>query len=213
MTATAPDQVLNDTPRTQAERTALAAASMIDAAITLLTSQGIEGCTLKAIGESAGYSRGLATHHFGSKAGLFRQLLRQVHAEFVDDLQARVGTLSGIAAIELANETHRDWVLRRPDRLRAMYILWFGSLDPGSEFKPNVARFVQRQRDAMAEWIRDGQKAGEIPGSIDADRAAMQLYASVVGVNHQWLLDPEMDLEAAYGEMKTNMHRLLQQAG
>jgi AcrR family transcriptional regulator len=213
MTAAAPDQVLNDTPRTQAERTALAAASMIDAAIALLTSQGIEGCTLKAIGESAGYSRGLATHHFGSKAGLFRQLLRQVHAEFLEDLQSRVGTLSGIAAIELANETHRDWVLRRPDRLRAMYILWFGSLDPGSEFKPNVARFVQRQRDAMAEWIRDGQKAGEIPESIDADRAAMQLYASVVGVNHQWLLDPEMDLEAAYREMKTNMHRLLQQAG
>ena len=49
------------------------------------------------------------------------------------------------AALEVANEAHRDWVSRHPQRLRAMYILWFGSLDPGSEFKPNVARFMERQ--------------------------------------------------------------------
>jgi AcrR family transcriptional regulator len=197
-------------PRTQAERSALAASSMIDAAISLLNSQGIEGATLKAIGESAGYSRGLATHHFGSKAGLFRQLLRQVHAEFIDELQARVGELSGKAALVVANETHRDWVLRHPERLRAMYILWFGSLDPGSEFKPNVARFMERQRETMAEWIRGGQKAGEIPQDIDSERMAMQFYASLIGINHQWLVNPGLDLHAAYRDMKDNMLRLLQ---
>lgn len=210
MTSSATDQIAPEPPRTQAERTALAAASMIDAAITLLNTQGIEGTTLKAIGESAGYSRGLATHHFGSKAGLFRQLLRQVHAEFLDDLHARVGDLTGVAALQVANETHRDWVLGQPDRLRAMYILWFGSLDPGSEFKPNVARFMERQRETMAEWIRAGQQAGEIPAEIDAGRTALQFYASLIGINHQWLVDPELDLEQAYRDMKTNMHRLLQ---
>lgn len=217
MTATAPDQTndqthgdtLPETPRTQAERTALAASSMIDAAIALINSQGIEGATLKAIGESAGYSRGLATHHFGSKAGLFRQLLRQVHAEFLGDLHARVGELTGIAALEVANETHRDWVLRQPERLRAMYILWFGSLDPGSEFKPNVARFMERQRETMAGWIRGGQATGEIPKDIDADRMALQFYASLIGINHQWLVDPELDLQQAYRDMKANMHQLL----
>lgn len=205
-------QDIIDSPRTQAERTALAASSMIDAAIALLNSQGIEGATLKAIGESAGYSRGLATHHFGSKAGLFRQLLRQVHADFIDDLHTRVGDLTGIAALKVANETHRDWVLRHPDRLKAMYILWFGSLDPGSEFKPNVARFMERQRETMAGWIRGGQQAGEISAGIDANRMAMQFYASLIGINHQWLVDPELDLAEAYRDMKQNMLLLLQQA-
>ena len=198
-----------DAPRTQAERSALAAASMIDAAIGLLNSEGTEGATLKAIGESAGYSRGLATHHFGSKAGLFRQLLKQVHAEFIDDLNRRVGTLTGIAALEVANAAHRDWVSRHPQRLRAMYILWFGSLDPGSEFKPNVARFMERQREAMAGWIRGGQTAGEIPAEIDASRMAMHLYASLIGVNHQWLVNPALNLQAAYREMKINMLQML----
>jgi len=203
-------QAQSESPRTQAERSALAASSMLDAAIELLNTQGIEGTTLKAIGESAGYSRGLATHHFGSKAGLFRQLLRQVHADFIDDLQIRVGNLTGKKALVVANETHRDWVLRYPNRLRAMYILWFGSLDPGSEFKPNVARFMERQRETMAEWIRDGQKNGEIPGGIDASRMAIQFYASLIGINHQWLVNPELDLQEAYRDMKDNMLRLLQ---
>jgi len=52
-----------DQPLTQAERTARAEACMIEAAIELLNTTGIQGTTLVAIGEKAGYSRGLVTHH------------------------------------------------------------------------------------------------------------------------------------------------------
>ena len=62
----------SEQPRTQAERTALAESSMIMAAIDLLNSVGIQGTTLVAIGERSGYSRGLASHHFGSKSGLLQ---------------------------------------------------------------------------------------------------------------------------------------------
>ena len=41
-------------PRTQAERTAAAESSMVQAAIVLLNSVGIQGTTLVAIGENAG---------------------------------------------------------------------------------------------------------------------------------------------------------------
>ena len=34
--------------------------------------------TLAEVGELAGYSRGLATHHFGSKAGLLTAILDKV---------------------------------------------------------------------------------------------------------------------------------------
>jgi AcrR family transcriptional regulator len=53
---------------------------MVRAAIDLLNTAGIQGTTLVAIGERSGYSRGLATHHFGSKAGLFRTVLKQMTA-------------------------------------------------------------------------------------------------------------------------------------
>jgi len=55
--------------RTQAERTAISDRAMLDAAIDLILEHGTDKTTLAAIGEKAGYSRGLATYRFGSKAG------------------------------------------------------------------------------------------------------------------------------------------------
>lgn len=182
---------------------------MIAAAIELLNTVGIEGATLKAIGEKAGYSRGLATHHFGTKAGLFRKLLREVSASWVKTLQDRVGGKTGIEALSAANEAHLQHVLRHPGHLRAMYILWFGSLDPGSDFKPNLSGFMRLQRESMASWVRGGQQAGEIRADVDPGRAGEQLYATTIGINHQWLVDPGLDLRMAYREMKENMLRWL----
>ncbi|MEJ8567035.1 TetR/AcrR family transcriptional regulator [Elongatibacter sediminis] len=211
MTDRSSQTTVPDSRRTQAERTALAESRMIGAAIDLLNTVGVSGATLKAIGEEAGYSRGLATHHFGGKAGLFRSLLREVHAAFLEDLHSRVGERTGLEALEAANEAHRDFVQRHRDRLRAMYILWFGALDPGSDFKPNVARFMARQRETMADWIRGGQATGEIPDHVDANRMARQIYGNLVGVNLQWLIDASLNLSEAYADMRTDMRCLLGQ--
>jgi AcrR family transcriptional regulator len=182
---------------------------MIDAAIELLNSAGIEGATLKAIGEKAGYSRGLATHHFGNKAGLFRKVLREVSAIWVRELHNQVAGLTGLKALSVANAAHLQHILDRPDHLRAMYILWFGSLDPGSGFSPNLSRFMKKQRDSMAEWVRGGQELKEIRTDVDPVRMGEQLYANLIGINHQWLVDPSLDLTRAYRQMKQNTIQLL----
>jgi len=197
-------------PRTQAERSALAEERMISAAIELLNTVGMEGATLKAIGEQAGYSRGLATHHFGTKAGLFRKLLREVSASWVKALQNHVKGKTGLEALSAANEAHLQHVLRYPDHLRAMYILWFGSLDPGSGFKPNLSGFMRLQRESMAKWVRGGQELGEIRADVDPASTGLQLYATTIGINHQWLVDPSLNLSQAYHEMKRNMLHWLQ---
>lgn len=199
-----------DRPKTQGERTALAETRMLAAAIELLNTVGMEGATLKAICEKAGYSRGLATHHFGTKAGLFRKLLRELSAAWVRELSRQVDGLAGLEALVAANEAHLRHVLTHPDRLRAMYILWFGSLDPGSGFKPNLSGFMQVQRRSMADWVREGQESGEIRSDISPERAGEQMYASLIGIDLQWLVDPALDLSAAYAEMKRNTLRLLQ---
>ena len=201
-----------DRPKTQAERTALAERRMLDAAVKLLNSAGMEGATLKAIGEKAGYSRGLATHHFGTKAALFRKLLREISATWVRELNEQVSGLTGLEAFAAAARAHLNHVLARPEQLRAMYILWFGSLDPGSEFKPNLSGFMKLQRLSMANWVRGGQEAGEIRQDVNPDRMGEQLYATLIGINHQWLVDPSLDLERAYEEMNHNIYHLLQDA-
>ncbi len=198
-----------DQPRTQAERTALAESSMILAAIDLLNSVGIQGTTLVAIGERSGYSRGLASHHFGSKAGLLRAVLRRMTAVWTDKLVSRMDGKTGLQAFTTAIDSHLEHVLSHPDYIRAMNILWGAALDPASEFKPNVAEFMRIQRESVAAWVKGGKKSGEIRPDVDADRIAEQFYGTLIGLNNQWLVAPEIDLRAAYKDFKQNILRLL----
>lgn len=195
--------------RTQAERTARAESSMILAAIELLNSVGIQGTTLVAIGERSGYSRGLATHHFGSKSGLLRTVLKRMTAVWAAKLVRSLDGKTGLQALTIAIDTHLEHVLRHPDYLRAMNILWGAALDPASEFKPNVAEFMRIQRESVAAWVKGGQASGEIRPDVDADHIAEQFYGTLIGLNNQWLVSPEIDLRAAYENYKQNILRLL----
>jgi AcrR family transcriptional regulator len=212
MPQSASDTSPPEQPRTQAERTALAESSMINAAIELLNTVGIQGTTLVAIGERSGYSRGLASHHFGSKAALFRMVLRQMTAVWTEELLRNLADKTGLQAFSTATDTHLAHVLRHPDYIRASYILWGAALDPSSEFKPNVAEFMRIQRSSVATWVRGGQSLGEIRAEINPDRLGEQYYGALIGINHQWLVSPDFDLRSAYLDLKLNMLRLLSAA-
>jgi AcrR family transcriptional regulator len=209
MSQTATSGKQTDLPRTQAERTALAESRMVSAAIDLLNSAGIQGTTLVAIGVSAGYSRGLATHHFGSKAGLFRSVLKRVSAAWNEELVSSLKGKTGLQAITLAIDSHLAHSLSHPEYIRAQNILWGAAMDPSSEFKPNVAEFMRIQRESVAAWINGGKALGEIEQNINADRVAEQFYGGLIGITSQWLVSPDFDLAAAYEDFKHNMMRLL----
>jgi len=167
---------------------------MIEAAIELLNTVGIQGTTLVAIGEKAGYSRGLATHHFGSKAGLFRAVLKRVSAAWNEELSRSLNGKTGLRAITTAIDSHLAHALRHPHYIRAQNILWGAAMDPSSEFKPNVAEFMRIQRESVAAWIRGGQALGEIHQDIDARRIAEQYYGGLIGINSQWLVSPDFEI-------------------
>ena len=183
---------------------------MVNATIELLNTVGLAGTTLIAIGESAGYSRGLASHHFGSKSGLFRKVLRHITAVWTEELESNLEGKDGLQAILAALDAHRDHLLHFPHHARAMYILWSASFDPASEFKPNVIEFHRLQRAAAAAWVADGQKAGEIRADVDPASFAEQFYASLLGLNFQWLVNPDIDLKASIDALKQNIVALLE---
>lgn len=182
---------------------------MVSATIELLNSVGFAGTTLAAIGERAGYSRGLASHHFGTKSGLFRKVLKHISAVWTRDLESNVAGKTGLNAILSALDTHRDHVLDYPLHSRAMYILWTGSFEPASEFKPNVIEFHRLQRAAAAAWVLAGQEAGEIRADVHPVNFAEQFYASLLGINYQWLVNPEIDLKVSIDTLKQNIVALL----
>lgn len=190
---------------TQAERTALAEKKMVEATISLLNTAGLAGTTLIAIGEAAGYSRGLASHHFGSKSGLFRKVLKNITAVWTEELQRNTRGKIGLQAILAALDAHRDHIRRLPGHARAMFILWSGSFDPASEFKPNVIEFHKIQREAAATWVVEGIKNGQIRSDVNPVSFGEQFYASLLGINYQWLVNPELDLHTTFDVLKNNI--------
>ena len=200
----------NPAPRpTQAERTALAEEKMVNATIDLLNTTGLAGTTLIAIGERAGYSRGLASHHFGSKSGLFRKVLKHITSVWTEELELNLKDKTGLSAILAALDAHRDHLQHFPQHSRAMNILWSASLDPASEFKPNVSEFHRLQREAASTWVIDGQKSGEIGQDIDPEGFGEQFYATLLGLHYQWLVNPRIDLNASINLLKENVVALL----
>jgi len=206
-----PDRKTNSpsTRPTQAERTALAEEKMVEATIELLNTVGLSGTTLIAIGERAGYSRGLASHHFGSKSGLYRKVLKHITSVWTEELECNLEGKTGLAAILAALDAHRDHMLHFPKHARAMIILWSGSYEPSSEFKPNVIEFHRLQREAAAAWVVAGKKSGEIGKDVSPESFAEQFYASLLGLNYQWLVNPEIDLKTSIDALKQNIVVLL----
>src|ERR1700744_2865414 len=77
---------METTRQTQPERRRLAEAALLNAAAELVVEDGVQALTLARVGQRAGYSRGLITHHFGSKQALLESLARATQQGFVPGL-------------------------------------------------------------------------------------------------------------------------------
>lgn len=178
-------------PRTQAQRTALSDARMLDAAVRLIVERGADGTTLKEVGEFAGYSRGLAGYRFGSKANLFSFIVRSVGEEWLRELGQAVENKVGLEAIIAAADAHYHFVLEAADRIRAFYILWFISIGPDVEFKQVIAHVHERRQKDVEAWIESGVAAGKVRKDIDVRAIADQFCAAIIGIVYQWLVAPD----------------------
>jgi AcrR family transcriptional regulator len=195
--------------RRQEDRTALSDERMSRAAIDLLIERGVAGTTLAAIGEKAGYSRGLVTHRFGSKAGLLAYVVEFVGAEWRRRLTTAVAARSGLAAIRSAIDALAVFIAEEPHDLRVMYLLWFQSIDPGAEYRANVAAVHAAQRRDLEAWVTQGQSAGAIRRGVDSKRAATMLAASIAGLVFHWLVTPELPIADLHRQLKRDVNHLL----
>jgi AcrR family transcriptional regulator len=190
----------------------LSDARLTEAAIELIVESGIQRTTLQAVGERAGYSRALATHRFGSKSGLFAHVLRTASADWLARVQQAVGERVGADALCAATDAALRFIRERPNEVRAMYMLWFLSIDLATDYRPNIASVHRAQRRDVVDWIRGGQRRGLVDSRIDAARIAEQYCASMAGIAYQWLVNADMQLEAMYEELKKNIRGRLQPA-
>jgi len=191
---------------TQAERTAISDKAMLAAAIDLILEHGTDKTTLAAIGEKAGYSRGLATYRFGSKAGLFDEVCKSISRGWLDYLKQDVGNKIGIDAMCAALDSFFQFVSDSPREARVLQILYCGAASPKSEYRQTSASIHQRQQDDVAAWVRAGQVEGSVRADADPKSIAAQYIAYISGMTYLWLINPEsIDFRKANDEMKLHL--------
>jgi AcrR family transcriptional regulator len=172
--------------RTQQERRDQAEAALLNAAAELVVEHGVRALTLARVGEQAGYSRGIVTHHFGSKQSLLERLARATQTGFVPGIGALppgldrlsrlidgyVGALGGMQVLN-----------------RAFLLLW-AEAATASELAP-----IFRERDdAFRADLREDVDAGIADGTVRADvdpaGVAVAIVGQLRGIGLQRLLDP-----------------------
>ena len=197
---------LDTISRTQAERTAISDKAIFDAAIDLVLERGIEKTTLQAIGERAGYSRGLATYRFGSKSGLFDEVCKSISHRWISYLTKGVGDKTGIDAMCAAIDAYIRFVSDSPRDTRALHILLCAAAAPQSEFQATAQHVYERQRADVVEWLRKGIAARTVREDIDPASESARFVAYLSGITYLWLIDPEViDFKKANEDFKEQL--------
>ncbi|MEQ8204922.1 MAG: TetR/AcrR family transcriptional regulator [Woeseia sp.] len=200
--------------RTQAERSAQSDSAMLEAAIDLILERGTEKTTLAAIGEKAGYSRGLATYRFGSKAGLYDTVCKAISRRWLTYLRDGAGDLSGVDAMCAALDAFFRFLSDRPREARVLHILYCGAASPTSEYRETSRSIHQRQQNDVADWIRAGIADSSIRPGTDPQSVAAQYIAYISGMTYLWVIDPDtVDFGKANEDMKLHLRRSLSATG
>jgi AcrR family transcriptional regulator len=194
--------------RTQAERLALTDNRMFDAAVALIVAQGPQRATLSEIGTLAGYSRGLAAYHYGTKDVFYSVLINYLHELWCAELDKAIEHTTGEQTIVAAVTALQNFVRSSPNHLRAMFKLYYYSIDHESDTTRKLQEIHSSQRRQAMRWF------AECPG-FDGNQAAAEDFAEqysalVFGAIYQWLVNPDrIDLGALLERCKVSLQLLL----
>lgn len=196
--------------RTQAERTEISDQRMFEATVRLVTERGPAGTSLTDVGVMAGYSRGLASHRFGSKDSLFNFVVLRLGEMWLAKLKEVTHKKTGLAAMAQAIDQHYQFCVDAPDYVRTLYTLWFESLNADSELSQTIKGIHLRRFQDVVNWILLDEKISDVV-KREADTIAAQFSASIIGIVYYWLANPEKinETKKLHDGLKQTMMRLL----
>lgn len=158
---------------------------IIASAIAEFAERGVDGTSLRTLGDAIGVSHATLRHYFASRDELLVEVYRAHEQQRVADAPPTGTVVETMAA---SAERNRDI----PGLVRLYATL---STDALQEDHPVSAEFIRDRfsalRDSIAARIRTGQDAGQLADDIDPIDAAALVIAASDGLQVQWLLAPD----------------------
>ena len=188
MRQTTTDQELS--PNKQHARTQRSTNALLEAASDLIVEGGFAALTFAAIGDRAGYSRGMVTARFGNKDGLIDALIERIvttwsHRNVLPHTKGQ----SGLDGAMIILDAIRKQAAKDPRGLQVLYSLMFEAVGSDDEMVMRFAKFHEGMRADFARYVRRGQRDGSIRKGPSPDREAELFVAGLRGIGFQWLID------------------------
>lgn len=162
---------------------------LLDRALSVFDERGLEGTSLRALGEAIGVSHAALRHYFPSRDQLLLEVLREADQRALADAER-----SGLGAVDFLLRG-ADYNMRIPGLMALYNTMAATALERGND----VARefFVGRYdliRRSLATVFEVGQAQGTVRTDISVDQAAALAIAACDGLATQWLIDPSVDM-------------------
>jgi AcrR family transcriptional regulator len=176
--------------RTQAERRQTTETRLLAATADLVAEKGIDRTTLAEIGERAGYSRGIVSHHFGSKAVLIERLAAYVSDTFAARFTEVSNGLDGMDGILALCDLYLELVV--PDRsiIRANVLMWANAPTLPEDLRAREIDGDRRFRDGFSELVSRGHRDGSVRRDLRPGDTAIAIVGMLRGIALQLWLDP-----------------------
>ena len=174
--------------RTQVERRSDSEELLLAAAAELVAERGVEGASLARIGERAGTSRGLATHHFGSKDALVARLAARAQDHVFDATRAAIelteqtpADVLGLDGLRMTVDTFLSRFEQPDANDRALIVMW-GATFPSTASVEGMLTADHRSFQGWADLIERGKQDGSIRADVDAQASAVLLHGLLRGL-------------------------------
>lgn len=168
---------------------------IIRAAIDLLAEASYQEISLVDIEARSGVSRGAIPHHFGTKDGLLQAVVERLREDGEKRYSVEVPT--GPESISFL--ASRAALAIQGPRGRALLSLLFEATDPESPIHSSFATIHSTARGFYRRFVDRPEVVAGLPAGTDLDVMAAVVFGAVTGINHQWMLNPDVvDLEKAH---------------
>jgi TetR/AcrR family acrAB operon transcriptional repressor len=175
---------------------------LLDAAEAVFRERGVTRTSLAEVATAAGLTRGAVYWHFRDKADLFRAMCDRAtlpldamfERAFDTACTDPLGMLRALCIGALQS-------LASDARAQNVFEIVFHKSELVDELEGLASAHRQERGECLAQIediIRRAATVGQLPADVDPGLATQGLHALMVGIMHEWVLDPAAyDLEVA----------------
>ena len=168
---------------------------ILDAAVELFAAKGYRGTGLAALGDRVGMTATGLLYYFGSKERLLHEVVAE--RDRADALDRDVPTAPGLTLASLRNLGRHN--VETGTLTRLYVVLGAESIDSDEPLHEFFVERYETARGFVRAILESEQRQGTIRADVDIDERAQEVIAMAMGLEVQWLADPQrVDLARAF---------------